>query len=166
MLAHPGTGLVVRGHASAVGDDQGNLLLSYQRALAVRSVLVGLGVPESTLLVRAAGALEPVTADPAGCDQPASRRSRFRRLRGVMIVAIVVAAVGAVVPFAAGYLFGAARCRRPRRPREQVIDLTGTARRRDDVVERRAAQDEALRADLQRVLAPLLERERLTDELG
>ncbi|MEZ5264372.1 MAG: OmpA family protein [Acidimicrobiales bacterium] len=65
VLAHPGTGLVVRGHASAVGDDQGNLLLSYQRALAVRSVLVGLGVPESTLLVRAAGALEPVTADPA-----------------------------------------------------------------------------------------------------
>lgn len=84
-----------------------------------------------------------------------------------MIVAIVVAAVGAVVLFAAGYLFGAARGAAARsRLREQVIDLTGTARRRDDVVERRAAQDEALRADLQRVLAPLLERERLTDELA
>lgn len=84
-----------------------------------------------------------------------------------MIVAAVAGLVGAVVLFTAGYLFGAARAATARRLlRAQLIDQRGIARVREELGHRRAGEDEALRADLQRMLGPLLERERLTDELA
>ncbi|MCC6435613.1 MAG: hypothetical protein IT196_11330 [Acidimicrobiales bacterium] len=84
-----------------------------------------------------------------------------------MIVAAVAGIVGAVVLFASGYLFGASRGAAARRQlREQLIGQSGLARAREELAHHRAGEDDALRADLRRVLAPLVERERLTDELA
>lgn len=84
-----------------------------------------------------------------------------------MIIAILIGAVGGLTLLAAGYLLGARRGAAARqRLREQLLDESGTARAREELGRQRAQQDDALRADLQRMLGPLLERERLTDELG
>lgn len=84
-----------------------------------------------------------------------------------MILAVVVAVVGAVILFSAGYLFGASRGAHARRQlREQLIEQHGITRVSQELGHRQRDEDEALRADLQRMLGPLLERERLTDALA
>ncbi|MCC6435614.1 MAG: OmpA family protein [Acidimicrobiales bacterium] len=64
LMEQPTAPVVVRGHASAVGDDRTNLLLSYERARQVSGTLTALGVPPGRIVIRAAGALEPVAEDP------------------------------------------------------------------------------------------------------
>ena len=51
--------LVVDGHSNDVGDRQHNLLLSWQRATAIRTWLAERGVPEGQIVVRSFGAFQP-----------------------------------------------------------------------------------------------------------
>lgn len=52
--------VVVTGHASAIGQDVDNLLLSFDRATAVANLLRSIGVPDGQIAVRAAGELDPL----------------------------------------------------------------------------------------------------------
>lgn len=70
----------IEGHADATGSSQGNLVLSQQRAEAVRSFLVSLGVSPSLLDVQGFGAQKLINpADPAGAE---NRRVEIMREKG------------------------------------------------------------------------------------
>lgn len=72
LVERPAARLVVRGHATAVGDDATNLLLSYDRARQVGATLISLGVPADRIAMRAAGSLEPLADNP---DDPVNQRA-------------------------------------------------------------------------------------------
>lgn len=65
LAERPDASVVVRGHASAVGDERTNLLLSFERAKHVGATLSALGVAGDRIVLRAAGALEPVAPNPS-----------------------------------------------------------------------------------------------------
>lgn len=59
------TVMFVSGHSDTRGDEYGNVLLSAQRAEAVKQALVARGIPADKLLLQALGTSEPVdSADP------------------------------------------------------------------------------------------------------
>lgn len=70
-----GSIIAVTGHTDAGGDAAGNLLLSRQRAEAVRAALEGRGIPADGLRAQGLGAKQPL----AGLqpDDPANRRIEF-----------------------------------------------------------------------------------------
>lgn len=58
--ANPIGRVVVTGHASSIGLDVDNLLLSFDRATAVATLLRSIGVNDGQIAVRAAGELDPL----------------------------------------------------------------------------------------------------------
>lgn len=58
--ANPIGRVVVTGHASSIGLDVDNLLLSFDRATAVANLLRSIGVNDGQIAVRAAGELDPL----------------------------------------------------------------------------------------------------------
>lgn len=88
LAEHPRARVQIQGHADAVGADQTNLLLSYQRAKAAAALLAQAGVSEQRIAMAAVGSHELVAGlprdagahrratltinDPDGCRTPAS----------------------------------------------------------------------------------------------
>lgn len=69
--------LRITGHTDNVGDAAANLALSLQRALAVRAVLIGEGVPDDTLLADGAGDRFPVAPNDSEANRFRNRRIEF-----------------------------------------------------------------------------------------
>ncbi len=71
----------IRGHADDRGDEAYNLDLSERRANAVKQYMVAnFGIPESKLLVAAAGESEPVVPNTTDCNFQINRRVVFRAI--------------------------------------------------------------------------------------
>lgn len=71
LRGHPGSTVLVHGHADAFGKDDANLSLSRMRAGAVADHLVARGVGRGRLTVRGFGAYQPVEGAP---EEAASNR--------------------------------------------------------------------------------------------
>ena len=69
LRAHPQARLAVQGHADAVGTDQHNLILSYQRARAASAVLARAGVDPVRVALSAAGSHALIDGLPAGAKE-------------------------------------------------------------------------------------------------
>ena len=74
VLAHPGLQLKVEGYTDSVGSDAFNDLLSEQRALAVRTYLVGAGLPEDSVVAEGFGKAMPIASN----DTPKGRQQNRR----------------------------------------------------------------------------------------
>lgn len=68
------TRIIVAGHADRSGSELRNKRLSAERAEAVRSYLVGAGVPESLIACIAFGERRGLVATPDGAVEPQNRR--------------------------------------------------------------------------------------------
>ena len=64
--------MIVSGHTDATGSEKYNLIISAQRALAVKKALVDRGLPAKILATQADGASDP--AVPTTGDEPKDRR--------------------------------------------------------------------------------------------
>lgn len=71
-----GSVIAVTGHTDAAGDEAGNLILSQQRAEAVRAALIVRGIPVSGLRARGWGSGRPLESLEPG--DPANRRIEFK----------------------------------------------------------------------------------------
>ena len=72
----------VQGHTDASGDPDVNLLLSEERAIAVRDYLVGSGVDPSILTPRGYGAAQPIADNATDEGQAANRRVELVVIEG------------------------------------------------------------------------------------
>ena len=73
---HAQARVTLEGHSDALGPDQVNLVLSYQRAIAVEALLMKAGIPKHRIMIAAIGKHEPVEGLPA--DAGANRRVTLR----------------------------------------------------------------------------------------
>ena len=76
---HPKARLLVDGYADSVGEEQSNLILSYQRAKAVAALLKKMGIPPEQLSIRAAGEHPPIPGLPANA---ADYRQAYLQIEG------------------------------------------------------------------------------------
>lgn len=76
-LATPGLAITVEGHTDSDGDAAANLLLSEQRAAAVRQALVDRGLDPTAIVAEGFGSTKPILVDGVE-DKDASRRVEFR----------------------------------------------------------------------------------------
>jgi outer membrane protein OmpA-like peptidoglycan-associated protein len=74
VLAHPGLQLTVEGYTDSVGSDAFNDLLSEQRAIAVRTYLVGEGLSENAVVAEGLGKAMPIASN----DTPKGRQQNRR----------------------------------------------------------------------------------------
>jgi OOP family OmpA-OmpF porin len=70
-----GASVNVIGHTDRSGSDKYNLALSKRRAEAVKSELVGMGVPPSDIKTEAKGESQPLVATDDGVKEPQNRRA-------------------------------------------------------------------------------------------
>lgn len=61
LVANRNAMVLIEGHTDAKGDEEHNLRLSYERALAVFKLLAKMGVDERQLLIQAKGETDPAT---------------------------------------------------------------------------------------------------------
>ena len=66
--------ITVIGHADLVGPDPSNDALSLQRAERVKSILVGMGIPNERILTAGRGRREPLIPTADGVTEPRNRR--------------------------------------------------------------------------------------------
>ena len=66
--------ITVIGHTDLVGPDPSNDALSLQRAERVKSILVGMGIPNERILTAGRGRREPLIPTADGVTQPRNRR--------------------------------------------------------------------------------------------
>ncbi|CAI3803542.1 Outer membrane protein A [Pseudomonas sp. MM221] len=77
LLNTPNIGkIVISGHADQLGDNQGNLQVSKQRAQTIRTYLVGKGVPAELVVARGEGSRKPLV----NCDMQQPRAQLIRCL--------------------------------------------------------------------------------------
>jgi outer membrane protein OmpA-like peptidoglycan-associated protein len=74
LAAYPDRDIVVEGHTDAQGNDEANRELSQRRADAVRTYLVGRGVPEARLRSVGRGESEPVATNDTAEGRASNRR--------------------------------------------------------------------------------------------
>jgi outer membrane protein OmpA-like peptidoglycan-associated protein len=74
LLELPGVAVQVQGHTDDQGDPDVNLLLSQERAEAVRNYLIGAGVDAGALTARGFGASQPIADNSTAEGQAANRR--------------------------------------------------------------------------------------------
>jgi outer membrane protein OmpA-like peptidoglycan-associated protein len=74
MNQFPERNLIVEGHTDSTGDDPYNVVLSLQRANAVRSYLVARGIEETRMRTRAMGENYPVAANDSNTGRQLNRR--------------------------------------------------------------------------------------------
>ena len=74
LLAYPGLKIQLEGHTDSVGSDEYNLKLSQQRADAVRTYLVGEGVPAETVTATGLGKSDPVASNDNAAGRQKNRR--------------------------------------------------------------------------------------------
>ena len=72
--------LLIAGHTDAAGSDQHNLLLSDQRARAVRDYLIKHGIAPDRLIAKGYGEAYPVASNATEAGRELNRRSEFIRL--------------------------------------------------------------------------------------
>lgn len=89
VLAHPGLQLTVEGYTDSVGSDAFNDLLSEQRALAVRTYLVGQGVEQNTVVAKGFGKALPIAPN----DTPQGRQQN-RRVEIIISGEVIGARIG------------------------------------------------------------------------
>ena len=70
----PAPQIMVIGHTDRVGAETFNEVLSMRRALAVRDLLMELGIPPGAIEVRGRGEREPLVATPDGVAEERNRR--------------------------------------------------------------------------------------------
>lgn len=81
VKVRPGWRIVIAGHTDATGDAQHNLLLSRERAAAVRDWMQHMGdVPEDCFSVQGYGASEPIESNETEAGRAANRRVDIRLL--------------------------------------------------------------------------------------
>ncbi|TDF86168.1 type VI secretion system membrane subunit TssM [Pseudomonas sp. H9] len=77
LLNTPNVGkIIITGHADQLGDPQGNLQVSKQRAQTIRTYLVGKGVPADLLVARGEGSRKPLV----NCDMQQPRTQLIKCL--------------------------------------------------------------------------------------
>lgn len=89
VLAHPGLQLTIEGYTDSIGSDVFNDLLSEQRALAVRTYLVGEGLPENTVVAKGLGKAMPIASN----DTPKGRQQN-RRVEIIVSGEVIGARIG------------------------------------------------------------------------
>ncbi|MFH0825049.1 MAG: OmpA family protein [Pseudomonadota bacterium] len=67
----------VKGHSDSLGSEAANLALSLKRAERIAALLVAGGVPQADLLVKGAGAAEPVISETSEKERALNRRVSF-----------------------------------------------------------------------------------------
>jgi outer membrane protein OmpA-like peptidoglycan-associated protein len=92
LLAHPGLQLSVEGYTDSVGSDDFNQTLSDQRASAVRTYLVGQGVPSDAVSAQGFGKSEPVASN-----DTAAGRQQNRRVE-LVVSGALIGNVAALIP--------------------------------------------------------------------
>lgn len=70
----PSKEIWVVGHTDTVGSDAYNDTLSIRRAERVRQLLIGLGVPTDSILIKGKGKRDPLVPTPDNTDEPRNRR--------------------------------------------------------------------------------------------
>lgn len=68
------TTISVTGHTDSAGSDQFNLVLSLERAKAVKAALMKFGVPEREILIAGEGKANPLVPTADGVREPQNRR--------------------------------------------------------------------------------------------
>jgi outer membrane protein OmpA-like peptidoglycan-associated protein len=74
LLAYPDLHLQVEGHTDSIGSDAYNQELSEKRAGAVQQYLVQQGIPESSMVARGFGKLQPVADNSTAAGRQKNRR--------------------------------------------------------------------------------------------
>jgi outer membrane protein OmpA-like peptidoglycan-associated protein len=74
LLAYPDLHLEVEGHTDSIGSDAYNQELSEKRAGAVQQYLVQQGIPESSIVARGFGKLQPVADNSTSAGRQKNRR--------------------------------------------------------------------------------------------
>lgn len=77
MKANPSMSLSIDGHTDDVGNDEANMLLSQQRADAVKKYLVSKGVEESRISATGHGETMPIADNKTAAGRAANRRSEL-----------------------------------------------------------------------------------------
>jgi OOP family OmpA-OmpF porin len=75
------TVIEVRGHTDNVGDEASNLLLSQQRAEAVRTLLIEAGVPQAMLTAKGYGSTRPKASNDTAEGRYQNRRIEYAALQ-------------------------------------------------------------------------------------
>jgi outer membrane protein OmpA-like peptidoglycan-associated protein len=91
LLAYPDLHLEVEGHTDSIGSDAYNQELSEKRAAAVQQYLVQQGIPESSIVARGFGKLQPVADNSTSAGRQQNRRVELV-VSGDMIGAAAAAA--------------------------------------------------------------------------
>ena len=81
MTANPGTVLIIEGHCDERGSNEYNLSLGEQRALSVRTYLVGLGIGPERMQTRSFGEERPAVQGYGEQAWRLNRRGEFRLFR-------------------------------------------------------------------------------------
>ena len=74
LLAYPGLKIQLEGHTDSIGSDEYNMMLSQQRADAVRNYVTGQGVPASTVTAAGLGKSNPVASNDTAAGRQRNRR--------------------------------------------------------------------------------------------
>jgi OmpA-OmpF porin, OOP family len=78
MLAHPEWHLTIEGYTDSSGSPGKNLLLSQNRANAIRTYLIKKGIPEKHLTANGYGSVRPVADNRTVAGRAANRRVEFK----------------------------------------------------------------------------------------
>lgn len=77
MKTNPGMSLAIDGHTDDVGDDEKNMLLSQQRADAVKNYFLSKGIEESRISATGHGETMPLADNKTAAGRTANRRSEL-----------------------------------------------------------------------------------------
>lgn len=80
MKKYPDVKFHVNGHASIEGSESHNQSLSVDRANAVKSYLVNMGVNENNLIIKGFGASQPVASNETEGGRALNRRVEFKKI--------------------------------------------------------------------------------------
>ncbi|MBS1506682.1 MAG: OmpA family protein [Bacteroidetes bacterium] len=80
LKANPGVKFEIGGHTDSDGDDASNLKLSEQRAEAVKTILLSLGVADKQLSVKGYGETKPLSPNTTPDGKANNRRVEFVRI--------------------------------------------------------------------------------------
>jgi len=79
MKKYPGMNFNLNGHSSAEGTEQRNMTLSVDRATAVKSYLVGLGINSANLEVKGFGESMPISENKTESGRELNRRVEIKK---------------------------------------------------------------------------------------
>jgi OOP family OmpA-OmpF porin len=78
MLNNPGMSLLLEGHTDDVGNDDANMRLSEQRAQAVKTYLVGRGIPDGYIDAKGYGETQPKVPNTNAANRAKNRRVEMK----------------------------------------------------------------------------------------